>query len=199
MAIGGQRPHIRGFDPVESLHSPEPSLRKRHPLQPNRQHAWHTGITADGIQCLLGLDSDAAVCLRFSPEGDFLGAETRQFREAGIPQVDLDHLPKREGHSIPATIASVNIPGCEAVASWAAELFERKAAVHVLEFEFPERNIALRPMPAIYEEFLESPWAYDEEERFSLAVKIRRWRDLQRFVFNWHGEHWCASDGLIHS
>jgi hypothetical protein len=199
VAIAAEHPHIPQLEPVDSLHSPEPSLRKQHSLQPNRQHAWHTGVAADGTQYFLGLDSDAAVCLRFSPEGHFLDAETRPFLQAGIPPVDLDHLPAREGHSIPATIASANPRGCEAVAHWAAELIARKGAVHVLEFEFPERHIALRSMPAIYEEFLESPWAYDEEERFALAVKIRRWRDLERFVVQWHGEHWCASDGLIHS
>lgn len=171
----------------------------RHSIQPNRQHCWHTGLASDGHQCFFGLDADAAVCLRFDPDGSFLGAEARPLAEAGIANVDLEALGTVGTHAIPPTIASLNPAGCRNVAVWAGEVLVKESAVRVLEFEYPERRIAVRPMPALYAEFLESPWAYDEEERFGLAVKIRRWSDLERFVVLWHGEHWCARDGLIHS
>lgn len=175
------------------------STQKRHPLQPNRQHGWHTGTGKDGNQYFLGMDADAAICLRFTPEGNFEGAEMRCFATEGIPVIDLDGISTDIGHTIPATIVELNPAGSDYVARWASELIEKEHAVHLIEFEFPERKIGVRQMPAEYQAFLESPWAYDEEERFGFAVRISRWRETDRFVVHWHGEHWCAKDGLVHS
>jgi len=77
---------------------------------------------------------------------------------------------------------------------------EKETTIKVFGFELPEFGIALRELPYDYQEFVDSPWAYDEEERSRLAVDVNQWQERDCFVIIWQGrEHLCFRDGLVHS
>ncbi len=124
---------------------------------------------SDETQILMGIDGEELVCIRFNASGGVIGIDER---EGGRKQL---------------------------LAQWASEVITKPATIYIGEFEVPERDIALRQFPNEYQEFLDSPWAFDVPERSHYAVLINDWRERDRFVMVWNGEHWCCSDGLVHA
>ena len=147
----------------------EPAAGTRHLLQPNKEHRWLTGITKSGKQVLMGIDEGDMLSIRFNQAGSLIGIDER----AGDSMQDLTQ--------------------------WAAEVIAKPSGIHITEFEIADRGIALRQFPAEYQDFLDTPWAYDVPERSRYAVIINEWKLRDRFVVVWHGEHWCCRDGLVHS
>ncbi len=150
-------------------HNVESATGTRHCLQPNKEHRWLTGLTANGNQVLMGIDGSELISIRFSESGAMTGVE----EHAGSTMQQLTQ--------------------------WASGVIAKPAAIRIGEFEVAARGIALRQFPAEYQEFLDSPWAFDVSERSHYAVLINEWRERERFVVVWNGEHWCCSDGLVHS
>ena len=68
---------------------------------------------------------------------------------------------------------------------------EKETSISVCQFELPEFGVALRDLPFEFQDFVDSPWAYDEEERSRLAVQVNQWRERKNFVV-------IMKDGVIY-
>ena len=143
-------------------------------LQGNERYDWITGRALDGCQILIGLVSNSLLCVRFRPDGCVIDQTRRSLA----------------GESHASTLQILH--------NWSAKILVKKTAIHVREFVISEVDVALRQWPEPYREFIESPWSYDEEERAQLASLVNEWRERDRFVIHWRGEHWCCCDGLVH-
>ena len=136
---------------------------------------FNTGRLADGTQILMGQQWSELVSVEFDAAGNYLRTATRDF-----DQSDEDELSVST-RSIQAEIGL--IPG----------------AISVKRFSLPERHIGIRDLPDHYQDVLDRPEDFNEEQRRELLEDIRQWQEAGDFVLEWDEDYYFSRDGELTS
>jgi hypothetical protein len=123
----------------------------------------------------------------FAPDGRFLGLER-------VPVVAAPP-PKHLGSTIFRYHAAFEQAKAAELAALKERLEFRPSDIAVQLFDSEEA--CLQELAGEYEEYLESPESFDDEERQALAEGLEQWRSKGFFVLVWPEEYWLSSDGRV--
>jgi hypothetical protein len=145
-----------------------------------------TGASRDNRQLLIGLDVPSIVIYSFGKDGLLVARDTRKI--AGIVQqspfsLDADFF-KRFHESLDAIMAEVGFV---------------EGPINIQAFYDDEFNAGILSLPGEYEEFLESPEAFDEVERTRFQAAINDWKEKGNFVFVWGEQLYMKPSGEVES
>jgi hypothetical protein len=158
-------------------------------IQNDRSHYW-TGRNRDHEQVIMGLLAPHILLYSFNQEGSYLKREL----------IRLANRPTRDSES------GIYVLDSQFMTRFFGELDDVKrrigyqpGSVSVREFFDPECYVGVLPYPSDYQEFLDSPDRFSDEERHAYASHIRRWNEDGQFVFCWAEEYWMNRHGEVES
>lgn len=160
-------------------------------LKSHDGYGFWTGRTSTGKQVLMGVDWNALVCLRFSNGGDFLMCIERPFDVDGqpinTPVTQIPHHVSEQGQRLID----------ERFEKWRDEVIVEQSPIRFKEFFHPERFIGVEEIPSFYQDFLNDPSEFSDEDRDAIPAEIQNWKDREDFVF-WFNENYdCNKDGEV--
>lgn len=73
--------------------------------------------------------------------------------------------------------------------------------IHVQNFEYAERGLAIRDLPQGFEEFLKDPTKYEPDPvwREKTQKNVLEWQRAGNYVLTFGKEYWMCGDGSVHS
>jgi hypothetical protein len=152
----------------------------------NGGYYYWTGRNRDQEQVIVGLLAPHILLYSFDQVGSYIKREL----------VQLSKLPKRDRDS------SIYLLDSQFMARFSGELNEvqhrigyQPGSISVKEFFDPDYYVGVSPYPSEYQEFLDFPDRFSEEEKHAYESHIRRWNEDGQFVFCWAEEYWMNRDG----
>ncbi|BDI30148.1 hypothetical protein CCAX7_21990 [Capsulimonas corticalis] len=82
---------------------------------------------------------------------------------------------------------------------WQREIGFAPATISVKKFFLEDQWIGIQDLPDHFQEVLDNPDDYDEEERKDADEEILRWKEEGTFVLKWCEEYWLSRDGDVES
>lgn len=147
-----------------------------------------TGMTGDGRQAILGMNTYLELIGFFFDEGGFLtGVEHRRLP----PEYQIVAANPYDAAEVRKTELAIGI--------WEQELGFKRAIIRVRSFS--EDGVRIEALPSHFEEFLKNPRAVEPDERLRarLQNEIDHWRREGMFVFWWGKDYWMDADGNVDS
>ncbi len=84
--------------------------------------------------------------------------------------------------------------------AWLRKEFGFKPSlIRVKSFLIEEEQISVEAFPSHFQEFLEDPNQFDDEERQHYPESIRSWIEEGAFVLIWDNDHWMDQNGEVSS
>lgn len=158
-------------------------------IQNNKIYFW-TGRDQDHKQIIMGLLAPYVVVYSFNPDGSYHKREL----------IQLAHPPRRDAES------GVYDLNSQFMTRFSGELDEVKRqigyqpdSVSIQEFFDPAQYVGVSSLPSDYQEFLDYPDRFAEEEKQAYESHITQWKNDGNFVFCWAEEYWMNKNGEIES
>jgi hypothetical protein len=156
----------------------------------NYDDYYSTGTTGNDEQVVMGLIAPDIVIYFFDQEGFYL-------RQKSVP---LPNPPEKDSES------GIYLLDSHFIARFADELAEVKrqfgyqpGPISIETFFDPKNYVGVSSYPSNYQEFLDYPDRFSEEEKQAYESYIKQWDDDECFVFCWGEEYWMNSNGEIES
>jgi hypothetical protein len=156
-----------------------------YPLRSHHAYGFYTGRLPGGEQAIVFWDSPGKVAvLRFSPAGEYLGAEIREYPP-------LPELPRREALRT------------QAVHDHFRAAFGLVAGpVRVRRFFADRWQVGIRPVEHFHEEFAADPAAFCHRDADYIADELdclESWVEARQFVFDCCNNYWVDDRGEVFS
>jgi hypothetical protein len=141
-----------------------------------RPGTYQTGVTADGLQVIMGMWRYPWVVAAFFDHcGSFIDIQRRSLQLKDRPQDWYDpHFQ----------LALKDI-----LESWKMEIEYKDAPVSVKKFFLDEYKIGVHELPVDLQDYLDNPLGYTPEDREEFLKDIERWRSEGNFVFWWNANY----------
>jgi hypothetical protein len=155
----------------------------------NIQHepgSFHTGHVKNGNQILISVQLPEIVMVEFDADGNYLRVATREIPKQYLSVVN-DRL-RVDDYVLSALIEN-----------WRDEIGLIPGTISVKQFFLPERWICIRDLPDHYQEVLDNPEDYDDEELQNLREDIRQWLAHGDFVLYLDRDYYLSSEGEVES
>jgi hypothetical protein len=160
-----------------------------YPIQNDANYFW-TGRDLQNDQVILGLLAPDVVVYHFDGEGKYMRKEV----------ISLAHPPTKEQYTGIYRLDS------EFMTQFSSELDEiksrvgyRPGAVSIQSFFDPTHHVGLMAYPSTYQEFLDFPERFSEQQKKAYGLHLEKWTNDRNFVFCWAEEYWMNHQGEIES
>jgi hypothetical protein len=154
---------------------------RRYAIKPDQGTFFHTGVTPENEQVLLGLFCPNLVAFRFDLEGNLLRTEQRP-------------VPFFQGVTPPYRIYDERIPPL--IEAWKKDMGFCPAAIKVKKFFSEEHSIGIEDYPSHFHEILADPDA-DEAEKADVRDSMELWDRDGQFVLQWGEDFWLDESGEV--
>jgi hypothetical protein len=158
-------------------------------IQNNEIYYW-TGRDRNHQQVMLGLLAPDILIYRFDMDGNYLKCE----------RAALINNPKKDDET------GIYVLDSTFMARFSSELVKVKhligyqaRTIRINEFFDLEHYVGILPYPSDYQNFLDSPDGFSDEEKRIYESHVSRWDKDGNFVFCWGEEYWMNSEGEIES
>jgi hypothetical protein len=170
-------------DQAKALIAKASAPDRLYPLRTHHAYGFYTGLLPVGEQAIVFWDSPGKVAVfRFSPAGEYLGAEVRE-------DPPLPELPRREDLRT------------QAVHEHFRAAFGLVAGpVRVRRFFADRWQVGIRPVEHFHEEFAADPGEFCHEDAAYIAEQfddLRAWVEERQFVFDCGDNDWVDDRGKV--
>lgn len=139
---------------------------------------FKTGRLPDGTQCLFGVQGTDFVIVYFTADGAFRNLERKPELINGVTdEGDIDEL----------------------VQQWESKVGIAEGRITVQPFFIEEQWIGIRDIPEHYQDVVESPDTFLEDDRQRLLKDVNEWLERGDFVFYWDEDYYLNADGEVES
>jgi hypothetical protein len=159
-------------------------------IQSHPEYGFYAGILANQHQVVMGED----ILIEFDLEGNHLQTTYRELPERAWMVGVLKAL-----NEMPSDTAIVQKDNLVSLEEWQAQMGFVLQTISVKGFFLSESWTGIDDLPSTYQDFLENPEEFDEEDQEYYPEDIQAWRESGDFVFYWFNDYYMNEAGAVHS
>jgi hypothetical protein len=142
---------------------------KLYPIVYNEEYGIIAGFWNDR-PVLIGFQSEGTLFLWFTDQGDLDTVQFVPFRSPETRQVEELEIKQHVRHERP---------------------------IRVKQFFIQDHHLGIQDYPSTFQEVLETPSDFDEEEVEDLRKDLKTWERSRQFVLHWNNEYYLNEDGRV--
>lgn len=153
-------------------------------------HGYWTGTTADHLQALVVVLSPTIVAIFFDGEGNLVGVQER-----AISQETLAMAHRIGFHE------AMRTQGDQEISAWLDSLGVHESVIKVKRFFLTDYHVGIVDFPQVFQEVLQHPSAFSEDEQRVAESERVRWSNegLFELWLNDATNLWITSTGQVES